>query len=397
MSTLYLECAMGASGDMLTGALLDLLPDPAPFFEQMRALEPLGVRLSAEQVHSGGLRGRRVHVEIFGREEHAHEHTHGAHHHAHSSLGSIYAHIDAWTALPERVRADAKAVYAAIAQAEAKVHGQPVEHVHFHEVGALDALCDVTAVCLLVDLLGRPEIVASPVHVGSGTVRCAHGVLPVPAPATAELLLGIPCYGGSVEGELCTPTGAALLRCLATRFGPMPAMAAGRIGVGFGTKTFPDRPNCLRAFLGEAAETGEVVQLSCNLDDMTGEALAFAMEQLLEAGALDVLLLPATGKKGRPAQQLQCLCAPQDEQALAALIFRHTTTLGLRRQRLARYTLSRHIEQTPAGRIKHAAGFGTVHRKAEYEDAAQLARERGLSLAQASAEILRAGEEQTDV
>ena len=159
---------MGASGDMLTGALLDLIPDPARFFELMRAFEPLGVKLTAERTASGGLCGQRVHVEIFGEEEHAHGHVHEhVHHHVHSGPGSIYRHIDALTALPERVRADAKAVYDHIAEAESRVHGQTVEHVHFHEVGALDAMCDVTAVCLLVELLGRPEIVASPVHVGS--------------------------------------------------------------------------------------------------------------------------------------------------------------------------------------------------------------------------------------
>ena len=202
-------------------------------------------------------------------------------------------------------------MYDAIAQAEAKAHGCPVGDVHFHEVGALDAVADVVGVCYALYLLQPEQILASPVHVGSGTVRCAHGIMPVPAPATANLLSGVPIYGGTVRGELCTPTGAALLTHFAQSFGPMPVMTAQAVGVGIGTKQF-EQANCVRAFLGETAEeaNGEILELVCNIDDMTPEALAFACSRLLEEGALDVYVTPGTMKKGRPGHVLTVLCRP---------------------------------------------------------------------------------------
>ena len=185
------------------------------------------------------------------------------------------------------MKADAKAVYALIAEAESKVHGHPVEQIHFHEVGTMDAVADVVAVCILMEMIDADSITASPVHVGSGSVRCAHGILPVPAPATALILSGIPTYGGQVQGELCTPTGAALLKHFVSSFGDRPVMAVEAIGYGMGKKDF-ERANCVRAFLGESAGSRDrIVKLECNLDDMTGEAVSFAMQALLKAGALD--------------------------------------------------------------------------------------------------------------
>ena len=461
MNTLYLECAMGAAGDMLMGALYELLDDKASFLETMNHLIP-GVEVRAERGVTAGICGTHMRVLVHGEEEgrehnhehdqghvhehahehehihehvhegehvhvhspenpfgdrsvpvhihthgleseqphgpaaehehvheHAHEHEHGHAHHHHAAPGQIAALIDSLP-LPEEVRARARRVYDAIAAAEAKAHGVPVEEVHFHEVGALDAVADVAGVCYAVYLLHPDRIAASPVHVGSGTVRCAHGVMPVPAPATAALLQGVPVYGGAVQGELCTPTGAALLRELAESFGPMPPMALHAAGIGVGTKQF-EQANCVRALWGESADqprggeaNGEICELVCNIDDMTAEALAFAAERLLECGALDVYTQPGTMKKGRPGQVLTVLCAPEREAEFARLLFLHTSTNGLRARRCAKYYLAPGAEtaETPWGpvRVKTAEGFGVKHVKPEYEDAARLARERQLPL-----------------
>ena len=254
---------------------------------------------------------------------------------------------------------------------------------------SLDAVADVVGACLLVHMLAPDEILASPVHVGSGQVRCAHGVLPVPAPATAYLLRGVPLYGGSVRGELCTPTGAALLTQFASEFGPMPLMRVEAVGYGMGKKDF-EAANCVRAMLGAAEDAPEaVLELQCNLDDMTAEAVGFAMERLLDAGALDVWTTPIGMKKSRPAVLLSVLCRESDREKVLPVLFRHTTTLGVREQRLRRHTLTRGISvcETPHGpvRVKTVEGFGVHRSKPEYEDLAQIARETGCSLAEAAA------------
>lgn len=257
---LYLECSMGAAGDMLMGALLELLPDKQEFLQQMNELGLAGVQVLAEPSKKCGILGTHVRVTVHGEEEasedvqeHEHErhhhHEHASSHH-HFGMAEVAAVLEA-SKLPERVRQQALEVYTRIGEAEAHVHGVPVEQVHFHEVGALDAVADVAGCCLLLELLQPDVIWASPVHVGSGFVRCAHGILPVPAPATAYLLQGIPMYGGEVAGELCTPTGAALLKHFVTRFGPLPMMETEKIGYGMGNKDF-ERPNCVRAFWGTA-------------------------------------------------------------------------------------------------------------------------------------------------
>lgn len=260
-------------------------------------------------------------------------------------------------------------------------------------MGTLDAVADVTAVCLLLYRLAPEEIVVSPVHVGSGQVRCAHGILPVPAPATAHILRDVPIYGGSVKGELCTPTGAALLKHFATRFGDLPVMRVQSIGYGMGSKDF-EAANCVRALLGETAgSAGHVVELSCNVDDMTGEQLGFAMDRLLEAGALDVYQVPIGMKKSRPGVLLRVLCRPEDRETLAAAMFRHTSTLGIREAELGRFVLDRQIEtmETPWGpvRRKTAAGYGVTRSKYEYEDLARIAAQRGVGIAQVQAELER--------
>ena len=376
MKTLYIDCGMGAAGDMLAAALLELLPDKQAFLTQMNDLGLPGVEISAQRAVKCGITGTHFRVAIQGREE-------DEHHHAHSGLGQIHSLVEALP-IPTMVKLDVLAVYRLIAQAESQVHGVPVEHIHLHEVGALDAVADITAVCLLLHRLDAEQIVASPVHVGSGSVCCAHGVLPVPAPATALLLQGIPSYGGEIAGELCTPTGAALLKHFVQKFGPQPMMATQAVGYGMGKKDFP-RANCLRVLLGDTQQPGEeILELRCNLDDMTGEALGFAQERLLEAGALDVFTTAIGMKKCRPGILLTVLCRESDREKLVQCLFRHTTTLGIRETFCQRHTLARHVEQveTPWGQVrkKVSTGQGIYREKYEYEDLARLAKEHGVSL-----------------
>lgn len=431
MKTLYLECNMGAAGDMLTAALLELHPDPQGFVERMNRLGLPGVVFAAQPAVKCGITGTQVSVTVGGEEEeshdvplhthvhetaqdeahpghahdhvhghdhehthdhehihdheHSHGHEHGHGHHHHAGMGDI-RHILSHLDIPQPVRQDAEAVYQLIAQAESHAHGRPVEEIHFHEVGTLDAVTDVVAVCWLLHDLAPEQIVASPVHVGCGQVRCAHGILPVPAPATAYILQGVPTYGGSVQGELCTPTGAALLKHFVQRFGPSPVMRVEKTGYGMGKKDF-EAANCVRAMLGQTQEeSAAIAQLACNLDDMTPEALGFAQERLWEAGALDVTTAPIGMKKNRPGVQLTCLCRLEDREKLVSVLFAHTTTLGVRESLCTRYTLARsqrtvETEHGPV-RVKEARGWGVTREKPEYEDVAKIAREQGLTLDQ---------------
>ena len=426
---------MGAAGDMLMAALYELLEDKQGFLDTMNGLGLPGVHLEAQGTSTCGIAGTHMAVTVDGQEEtepaapevagqdhlhhhgeehHHHEHEHGHehghshehhhdddhdhdhgeahhHHHYHATPGHIGTIIDGLP-LPQEVKAHARGVYDAIAQAEAKAHGCPVGDVHFHEVGALDAVADVVGVCYALYLLQPDQILASPVHVGSGTVRCAHGVMPVPAPATANLLSGVPIYSGAVRGELCTPTGAALLTRFAQSFGPMPVMSTQAVGVGIGTKQF-EQANCVRAFLGETAEgaNGEILELVCNIDDMTPEALAFACSRLLEEGALDVYVTPGTMKKGRPGHVLTVLCAPEQEGDLARHILTETTTNGLRVRRCGKYFLTPGVGQVQTQwgpvRLKLAQGYDVTHTKPEFEDAAALAREHGVPYQEVVKEI----------
>ncbi len=409
MKTLYLECAMGAAGDMLMAALSELSEDRNAFLEKMNSLGLPGVRVEAETAVKCGVTGTHMKVTVDGAEEesedvhdhdhhnhdhdhhhdHDHEHDHGHHHehdhghHHHASPADIDRIIDGLD-VSDRVKSDAKDVYALIADAESRVHGHPVSEIHYHEVGTMDAVADVVGVCLLMEEIRADRVVASPIHVGSGHVKCMHGILPVPAPATALILTGVPTYGGQVKGELCTPTGAALLKHFVSEFGDRPVMAAKAVGYGMGKKDF-ERANCLRAFLGESEGKRErITRLECNLDDMTGEEIGFAMERLFSAGARDVYTRAIGMKKGRPGTELNVICLPDDADALAGLMMKYTTTLGIRRQDMSRYVLDRKIEtvSTPWGpvRVKTAEGMGVKKRKAEYDDLAELARRTGLSL-----------------
>lgn len=398
MKTLYLDCGMGAAGDMLAAALLELLPDPGAFVAELNALGFPGVHIRTEPAVKCGITGTHFAVTVHGQEEghgqhhhhhhHEHEHKH-AHVHHHSGLHEIEHIVQGHLALPERVKRDVSAVYRQLAEAESHAHGVPVSDIHFHEVGTMDAIADITAVCLLMDRLAPGEVIASPVHTGSGQVRCAHGILPVPAPATAYLLRDVPIYGGTVQGELCTPTGAALLKHFVTRFGDMPVMRVSAIGYGCGKKDF-EAANCVRALLGETENAaGSVLNLSCNLDDMTAEAVSFAMERLFDAGALEVYTLSAGMKKSRSGLLLRVICRPQDRETIVQTIFRHTSTIGIRESVNRRYVLEREIQTVDTAygpvRKKISQGFGVTRTKYEYEDLARIAREQNLSLKEAEA------------
>lgn len=440
MKLLYLDCGMGAAGDMLGAALAELLPDDArdAFTSELNAAGIPGVHVSLDPSVKCGITGTHLTVTVNGTEEkegghshshehshhdhqhdHAHDHSHSHdHHHDHShrSLHDIHHIIDDLK-LPEVVRTDILAVYRLIAEAESKAHDKPVSEIHFHEVGTMDAIADIASVCLLLHKLAPDQIIASPIHVGSGQVKCAHGILPVPAPATAYILKDIPIYSGSIQGELCTPTGAALLKHFVTRFDQMPLMTPASTGYGMGTKDFP-AANCVRAILGESfaenqAET--ICELSCNVDDMTGEDIAFAIETFLQNGALDAFTVPCTMKKGRPGVLVTVLCKDPDQKQMTKLILQHTTTLGVRSAEKKRWILSRTESETvipddvlanvtapdmPAGskahelkttgndctiRSKTSTGFGITRNKYEHDDLEKIARTYGLTLAQVRA------------
>ncbi len=421
MKILYLQCNMGASGDMLLGALYDLLSDreKQTFLDTMKNLDIPGLSLTPVSVQKCGISATKMQVRFFGTEEetadaqahhtcpgihspHINPEIHSPHTdpqaHSYHSYSEILNRISR-LALPEKVREHVLAVYSLIGEAESAVHGTTLEQIHFHELGSLDALADVVGCCLLLHLLNPDEIYGSPVHVGSGTVTCAHGILPVPTPATERLLRGIPIYSKDVPGELCTPTGAALLRHFVTKFCDMPVMTLSGTGYGAGTKDFPTA-NLLRAYLGETVENpGDILSLSCNLDDMTGEDLSFACSLLLKAGALDVYTTPIFMKKGRPGYLLTCLCHPAEEEKFATLILKHTTTRGLRITRHSRYVMKEEFyEKTlsslssdpsiapstsaPTLRMKKSSGYGLTKEKPEYEDLEKLALEYHLTLAQ---------------
>lgn len=444
MKTLYLECGMGAAGDMLTAALYELLSpeQQEDFLQKMNSLGLPGVSVKAEPSVKCGIQGTHMSVTVSGEEEisddvhehhhheehehhhhdgehehhhhheehehhhhdeehhhhhdegehhHHHDGEHGHHHHHHTSLHDI-RHLTEHFPVSDQVKENVLAVYGLIAQAESRAHGCPVEEIHFHEVGSMDAVADITGVCLLMEMIAPERVAVSPVQVGSGHVHCAHGILPVPAPATAFLLEGIPSYGGSIKGELCTPTGAALLRHFADSFGNMPVMAVQKIGYGMGKKDF-EAANCVRAMLGNAGDDSmdEIVELSCNLDDMTPEAIGFAQEMLWEAGALDVFTTAIGMKKNRPGIMLTCLCGKGQEEVIAACMFRHTSTLGIRQNRCTRYTMSRrnHAVDTEFGTVsvKESSGYGMLRRKAEYEDIVRICREKGLTIDQVKARL----------
>ncbi len=391
MKILYFDLGMGAAGDMLTAALLEMAEDSEAVLAKLNKAFEGYASIEANSAEKCGIRGTHVTVTtIAGIEDetmhdHDHHHEHG---HSHTSAAKVREFISGLD-LPTSVIKDALSVYDRIADAEAHVHGVTPENIHFHEVGSIDAMADVVSVCYLINSLKPDSIIASPVHVGSGTVKCAHGILPVPAPAVAEILKGIPTYSTDITGELCTPTGAALLAHFVSRFEPMPYIAVEKTGYGCGTKDFP-RANLLRALLGEGAESespkpdSRIIELACNIDDMTGEDLGFAAERLMELGARDAFFTHVTMKKGRPGVILSVLCTPDTEKLMVKTIFKHTTTLGIRKYDCARYELDRESDliELPDGnvRVKSSSGYGVTRSKPEYDDLSRIAKETDSTL-----------------
>ncbi|MCH8205062.1 MAG: nickel pincer cofactor biosynthesis protein LarC [Candidatus Hydrogenedentes bacterium] len=376
MKTLYFDCFCGAAGDMIVGALIDVGAD----FETLRdALDTLGVegyRVRAEKIKKHGTMATKFDVEIDAEHGQPHRHLH--------HIVEIIESGD----LPAEVKEASLETFRRLAEAEAEVHGTTPEKIHFHEVGAVDSIVDIVATHLALHQLKPKRILSSALHVGSGTVKCAHGIMPVPAPATALLLRGIPSYGSDVDGELLTPTGAALIAQLAESFGPMPEMRVETIGSGSGTKDLPDRPNVLRVLLGETAEaasgTETIVVVEANIDDMNPELLPPLISDLLEAGARDAFLTPILGKKGRPAHLITILVDEVELNSVTGVLFRGSTTLGLRMRREQRICLEREWKtaKTPWGAVRVKIGRfegDTTSTSPEYEDCVRVASESGVS------------------
>ena len=391
MKTLFLDLGMGAAGDMLTAALYELLDENGrkSFIDKMNSLGLTDVKVSAEKTSKCGICGTHITVSVGGHVEgehdHGHHHDHEHHHeheHSHSGMHEI-SHIISDMPVSENVKKNALSVYNIIAEAESRVHGESVELVHFHEVGAMDAVCDVTAVCILLEMLDVDRIYATPVCTGFGKVKCAHGILPVPAPATANILTGIPCYAGNTEGELCTPTGAALVKFFVDEFTRMPEMKVSKIGYGMGSKDF-ETANCIRASLGTSGgDKDSITELSCNVDDMTPEAVGFATQRLLEEGAADVYTIPIGMKKSRPGIMITVMCKDADAEKFVSLMFKYTTTIGIRQNKFNRYTLTRRCDKidTPFGKVgvKISEGYGVTRKKYEYDDISKIAKENSMS------------------
>ena len=406
MKTLYLECKMGAAGDMLCAALLGLFDETDVIIKELNDIGIPKVKFCLEESKKCGIVGNHLSVLIEGEEEkpdgasvheHTHEHTHEhvhdhnhSHEHSHRSLYDIEEIIESLS-INKEIKSDIREVYELLAEAESEVHGVPVAEIHFHEVGNLDAIADITAFCYLMHLLDPDKVVVSPINVGGGTVKTAHGILPVPAPATALLLNGIPSYQSTIESELCTPTGAALIKYFAFEYSNQPVMTADKIGYGMGKKDFP-QANCLRAVLGNTKEdTEQIVELACNVDDMTPEEIGFAIEMLFDAGAVEVYTTPIGMKKGRPGIVITCMCRPEERDKMVGMIFKHTTTIGVREYLGNRYVLSREIKKidTPYGevRVKRSYGHDVSREKLEYDDISGIARLTGKSIIELKKEL----------
>ena len=367
--TCYLDAFSGISGDMFVGALADAGADQTAIINAISSLEARAT-VSFETVKRAGIGATKFHV-------------HAEHQHAHRHLSHIVKMIEK-ADLSARARRDAIAIFRKLGEAEAAVHQVSIEKVHFHEVGAVDSIADIVGACVAIDTLGIETLSCSPVNVGSGTVKTEHGMLPVPAPATARLLSNAPVYSRGPAVELATPTGAAIVSTLATGFGVLPSMTIARTGYGAGTKDFAEQPNVLRAILGEpsgAAEALTVSVIEANIDDLNPQVLAYATERLLDAGALDVTLESLVMKKGRPGSLLRVIAKPEDREALAQIIFAETSTLGLRI-----YTAERRVQSRTFTEVE--TRYGAVRIKVsnegyyapEYEDCRKLALASGVAL-----------------
>jgi uncharacterized protein (TIGR00299 family) protein len=384
MKTAYFDCFSGISGDMVLGALVDAGLDLARLEAELRRLALSGWTISAEKVRRGAIAATKVNVA-------------STEHHHHRSLARILELIDS-AGFEPCIAARARQIFERLGQAEAKVHGIPLEQVHFHEVGAVDAIIDIVGAAIGFDMLGLDDFAASPLNLGAGSVQTAHGLLPVPAPATAELVRGFACYSTGIQRELVTPTGAAILAALAAASGPMPPMTVEAVGCGAGTADLAEQPNVLRLFVGERAAhpagwNDAVAVIEATVDDMNPQLYGYFTERALEAGALDVFSVAAQMKKNRPGQLVTVLAEPEAADRLIELIFRETTTLGVRLSEARRRTLEREWQTVETGfgpvRIKLARVNGRLLNAApEYEDCRRIAREQGVPLKTVLAEAL---------
>ena len=446
MRIAYLECFSGMSGDMFLGALVDAGVPVALLEEAVAALD-VGARLEISRIMRSGISATKVDVWVDGekdlpREEywqrkqwdsHSHENSGAAHSHEHAHRGHLHSrcgetrtepalslprgvsephghgrglseirNIISRTSISEGAKKTAIAIFEALGRVEAKIHNTPTENVHFHEVGAVDAMVDIVCAAVGAEALGVDEIICSPLNVGGGMVKCAHGTFPVPAPATVELLADAPVYSSGLQAELVTPTGAAIVKTLAARFAGFPEMKIEKAGYGAGSQDFPGHPNVVRLTVGDAATalaaktaSETITVLEANLDDLNPQVFGYVMDRLLEEGALDAFGMPVQMKKNRPGMLVTVLCKPEDASNLTQLIFTETTTLGVRRRDEVRQTLARRWESvhTPWGdvRIKIASMNGTVTNYApEYEDCRQIAAEHRVPLKTVMQEAARA-------
>lgn len=383
MRIAYFDCLSGISGNMTLGAMLACGLEESALLGGLAGLPLHGWSLTAEKVLKRGICA--VHVRV---DEATHEHEMGAgehHHHPHRGLGDILRLIEEADLSP-RVKKTASAIFTRLGEAEAEVHGTTPDQVHFHEVGAVDAIIDIVGTAIGLEALGIDRVISSPLPLGRGWVTCAHGAFPVPAPATALLVRGVPIVESDIDAELVTPTGAAIITTLAERFGPLPGMTVGQVGYGAGSKELI-HPNVLRLFLGDEAGVGaptEIVGLETNLDDLPGEILGYLMDRLLAAGALDVFYTPIQMKKNRPGVLVRVLCAPDQVDACTGILFAETTTLGIRRALYTREVLPREFRtvETPYGpvRLKISCRQDIERAEPEYEDCRKLAEECGAPL-----------------
>jgi hypothetical protein len=382
----YFDCFSGISGDMVLGGLVDVGADLRAIESELRKLGLVGWKIGAEKVKRGAISATQVKVDTQSPH-------HEGHHHHHRGLSEILRMIDQAKLAP-RAAERAMRIFTRLGEAEAKVHQIPVEKVHFHEVGAVDSIVDIVGSAIGFELLGIDEFACSAFDVGAGSVKTEHGLLPVPAPATTELLCGAPAYSSGIERELVTPTGAAIATTLSIHYGGMPSMTLRVVGYGAGSTEIPEKPNVLRILVGERPQTesadywGQPVSVvEANIDDMNPQIFGHFAELALAAGALDVFSTPAQMKKNRPGLLISVVCNSEDVTRMIDLVFRETTTIGIRKYDVQRKTLDREIVivETPLGpiRMKVSSSKGTVLNAApEYEDCRRIAQERGMPLKQ---------------
>lgn len=405
MKVLYYDCFAGISGDMNLGALIDLGVDPGYLEKELLKLPVQGYELVVKRDMRKGISGTRVEVVLHDDHEHTahhhghnHDHHHGHVRHAHNAYSEI-RHMIIHSGLNDHVKALSLAIFLKVAEAEAKIHNKPVNDIHFHEVGAVDSIVDIVGAAICIDFLSPDSILCSTVEVGGGMVQCAHGLYPVPAPATTEILQHMPVRKGTVDYEATTPTGAAILAACAEKFTDRVEFTIQKTGYGIGMKDSAI-PNVLRVMLGETAAADEITSSSafiieCNIDDMNPEFYDYTIDALFSAGAKDVFITPIIMKKSRPAVKLSVLCTPEVENTINEVLFRETSTLGVRKYAVDKTMLERRIEKisTQYGDIQLKSAFYQgvcIKSKPEYDDCANIARSAGIPVSQVYREVERA-------